>query len=101
MIALIAALGLLNFLLASSIGVSKLLYPGPRPPRHARPKGWTGPAERAPFPPVPKIDDEMAQALRVAMHRTGHPSRLSPLNREVMRRRFRVMWWQSQGRPVV
>jgi len=70
-----------------------------RPPRHARPKGWTGPAERAPFPPVASDEARSWIYPQDVEHYERHG--MSPLNREVVRTRFRVMWWQAQGRPVV
>lgn len=77
-----------------------------RPPRHARPRGWTGPTMPAPSPIVTGLPPKRAQAFRVALaqlqpapHLNRNP--LSHVSRESMRRRFRVMWWQHQSRPVV
>jgi hypothetical protein len=67
-----------------------------RPPRHARPKGWAGATERAPFPIM--ADPQEGYGVWPFLLGTGE---MSPLNREVMRTRFRVMWHQSQRRPVV
>lgn len=77
-----------------------LLAPAPpRPPRHARPKGWVGPPNRAPFPPVTEWPPADAALLMLSVLGTG-PG-LSPLNREVLRRRLRVTLNEDLGRPVV
>lgn len=72
-----------------------------RPPRHARPEGRTGPTMPAPSPIVsPTMTDEQRQVLRHTVPELG-AWRLSPLSRESMRRRFRIMWAERTGRPVV
>jgi hypothetical protein len=68
-----------------------------RPPRHARPKGWTGPTMPAPSPPVATWTPEQ----RAAFGSISPTWKLSPLSRESLRRRFRIMWAVHTGRPVV
>jgi len=96
MIEIVTTLALMVSVLAGRVGVSTLTAPTTtrRPPRHQRPKGWTGPPERAPFPPVAEWPPE-TEVLRMLQH--PGTSALSPLNREVMWRRFRVMWGQAQA----
>jgi len=61
-----------------------------RPPRHARPKGWTGPTMRAPSPPVADLAPYQRAMLAGLLDEAAPP--LSPLNRASMRRRFSTMW---------
>lgn len=96
-----SALAFAVFVTSYLVGVgARRLYVGTRqrPPRHARPKGWTGPGERAPFPPVAEWPPETEVLAMLA-----HPgaSALSPLNREVMRRRFRVAMAEAHGKRLV
>lgn len=101
MAGLVTALGVLGFFLAAPYGIAGILVPSDaRPPRHARPAGRTEPTERAPSPPLAEypLDGEL---LRLTLSLGVMPGRLSPINRESMRRRFRVMWWQAQNRPTV
>lgn len=69
--------------------------PDRRPPRHARPKGWTGPGERAPFPPVA---EEQILGLAIPGLVVGP---LSPLNREVLRRMLTTGYRISTARELV
>jgi hypothetical protein len=98
MAGLVVALGVLGFFLAAPYGIAGILVPsGARPPRHARPAGRTGPTERAPSPPVATWTPEQ----RAAFGSISPTWKLSPLSRESLRRRFRIMWAVHTGRPVV
>lgn len=89
----LAAVGLVWVFVAPNLGPE-------RPPRHVRPEGWTGPPEPASTPLLAEYPLS-GELLRITLTLPTMPGRLSPLNRESMRRRFRVMWWQAQSRPVV
>lgn len=71
-----------------------------RPPRHARPKGRTTQAERAPFPIVAgEIPADVAIAASLVVSLGVSP--LSPLNREVLRNMFRRDMSAAFGRRMV
>lgn len=98
---LFVTLGVLGVALAAPWGIAALLVPSDaRPPRHARPAGRTEPTEPAPSPPLAEYPLS-GELLRLTLSLGVMPGRLSPINRESMRRRFRVMWWQAQNRPTV
>lgn len=69
------------------------------PPRHARPKNYQGPANRAPLPLVAgEIDDEVAISARL-IEKFGPP--LSPLSTDVLRNMFRRDMAEKHGRRLV
>lgn len=102
MIAAVAALAVLGFFLSAPVGVAALLTPAsarPRPPRHARPKDYQGPPNRAPFPVVAgQIPDDVAISARL-VEKFGPP--LSPLSTDVLRNMFRRDMAEKHGRRLV
>ena len=69
-------------------------------PRHARPKDYQGPPNRAPFPIVAgEIPDDVALAARLAS--SLGVSTLSPLNTDVLRNMMRRDQAAAHGRRLV